>query len=146
MFLDRFFAQNTRRKSSAARGNYAFRSRRGRVRLEVHRLDLNPETAATLREKRRKVMRWGVKFAVACLFCPQLRLAANVPGSGCLVDTDGFALPSGEITAEQAKLPTIRVEKLSRLAPGQCVESPELHAALKLLRAHESSDLAHSMD
>jgi cell division septal protein FtsQ len=241
MFLDGFFARNTHRKRNAVRGNYAFRSRRKRVRIEVHRLDLNPETAASLREKRRRVMRWGFKFAVgslvltglisvgkivvrdafvesprfklqhisvmtdgslqpsaiiaatglqegvnmlgiplvqvrekleqlplvrhakvsrgypgvlfleveqrqpvAWLECSQLRLAANVPGSGCLVDADGFALPSGEVKLEQEKLPTIRVEKLSRLAPGQCIESPAVHAALKLLQAHAASDLAHS--
>ena len=48
--LDQLFARNTRRKKNAERGNYAFRSRRRRVRLNVRRLDLNPETAATLRE------------------------------------------------------------------------------------------------
>jgi cell division septal protein FtsQ len=243
MFLDRFFARNTHRKKNTVRGNYAFRTRRKRVRIDVRRLDLNPETAASLREKRRKVMRWGFKIAVACLLltglvsvgkivvreafvesprfklqhfsvitdgalqpsqiiaatgleegmnmlgiplvqvrekleqlpqvrrakvsrgypgmlfleveqrqpvawleCPQLRLAANVSGSGCLLDADGLVLPSGEITAEHEKLPAIRVEKLSRLAPGQCIESPEIHAALKLMQAHEASELAHIAD
>ena len=67
MILDRLFARNTRRKKDAVRGNYAFRSRRRRVRLEVHRLEMNPETPASIREKRRKVMRWGFKLAVASL-------------------------------------------------------------------------------
>ncbi len=241
MILDALFARNTRRKKDAVRGNYAFRSRRRPVRLDVRRLDLNPETPASLREKRRKVFRWGFKFAVATLLltglfsagkivvrdafidnsrfilqhisvmtdgaiepseiiaasglqegvnmlgislvqvrekleqlpqvrhakvsrgypgvvfleveqrqpvawleCPQLRLAAGVPGFGCLLDADGYVLPSGTVTSEQEKLPVIRVEKLSRLAPGQRLEAPEVDAALKLLQAHEASELAHS--
>jgi cell division septal protein FtsQ len=241
MILDYLFARNTRRKKSAMRGNYAFRSRRRRVRLEVHRLEMNPETAASLREKRRRVFRWGFKFAVASLLltglvsagkivvreafldsprfsllhlsvvtdgslqpseiiaasglhegvnmlgislvqvrekieqlpevrrakvsrgypgvvfleveqrqpvawleCPQLRLTAGNPGSGCLLDADGFVLPSRAATAGEEALPVIRVEKLSRLAPGQCLESTEVHAALRLLRSHEASELAHS--
>jgi hypothetical protein len=38
----------------------------------------------------------------------------------------------------------IHVDKVSRLAPGQCLESPEVHAALALLHATEGSELAHS--
>jgi cell division septal protein FtsQ len=241
MILDHLFARNTRRKKDAVRGNYAFRSRRRRVRLDVHRLDMNPETPASIREKRRKVMRWGFKFAVASLVltgivsagkivvreafmdsprfklqhlsvitdgslqpseiigasglheganmlgislvqvrekleqlpqvrhakvsrgypgvifleveqrqpsawleCPRLRLAAGDHESGCLLDADGFVLPSGQPAAALKNLPVIRVEKLSRLAPGQCLESTEVHAALKLLQAHAASDLAHS--
>jgi cell division septal protein FtsQ len=237
--FDRLLARNTRRKKNAERGNYAFRSRRRRVRLNVRRLDLNPETAATLREKRRKVMRWGFKFAVAVLLltgvasvgkivvrdafvdsprfklqhfsvitdgslqpseiiaatgldeginmlsvplvqirekleqlpqvrrakvsrgypgmlfleveqrqpvawleCPPLRLAANVPNSGVLLDADGFVLPSGKVTAELRKLPVIRVDKLTRLAPGQCIGSTQVLAALQLLHAHAESEMA----
>jgi cell division septal protein FtsQ len=241
MILDRLFARNTRRKKDAVRGNYAFRSRRRRVRLEVHRLDMNPETPASIREKRRKVMRWGFKLAVASLVltgivsagkivvreafmdsprfklqhlsvitdgslqpsaiiaaaglreganmlgislvqvrerleqlpevrhakvsrgypgvifleveqrqptawleCPRLRLAAGDRQSGCLLDADGFVLPSGQSAVGLKNLPVIHVEQLSRLAPGQCLESPEVHAALKLLQSHAASELAHS--
>lgn len=241
MILDRIFAQNKRRKKNATRGNYAFRARRKRVRLDVHRLELNPETAASRREKRNQVIRWGFKFAVGSLLltglisvgkivvrdafiesnrfvlqhlsvitdgalqpseiieasglaegmnmldiplvqvreklealpqvrhakvargypgvifleveqrqavawleCPPLRLAANVPGSGCLLDAEGFALPSGNNTAGLEKLPVIRVDKLSRVALGEHVESPEIASALKLLAAHEASEISHS--
>lgn len=241
MILDRIFAQNKRRKKNATRGNYAFRARRKRVRMDVRRLELNPETAASRREKRHQVIRWGFKFAVACLLltgvisvgkivvrdafiesdrfvlqhlsvitdgavqpsqiiaasglsegmnmldvslvqvrdrltalpqvrhakvtrgypgvifleveqrqpvawleCPQLRLTANVPGSGCLLDAQGYALPSGDNLAGLEKLPVVRVEKLSRVIPGEHVDSAEIASALKLLVAHEASDLAHS--
>ena len=241
MLFDGLLAKNTRRKKNAARGNFAFRSRRKRVRLDVHRLELNPETAASRREKRKKVIRWGFKFAVAALLltgvisagkivvrdafiesprfvlqhisvitdgalqpsqiidaaglqegsnmldiplvqireklealpqvrrakvsrgypgmlfldveqrqavawleCPELRLVADVPVSGCLLDSEGYALPSGEVTADLKKLPVIHVEKLSRLALGKEVESAQVKAALKLLKTHASSELAHT--
>ncbi|OAI58001.1 hypothetical protein AYO49_06145, partial [Verrucomicrobiaceae bacterium SCGC AG-212-N21] len=237
--FDRLLARNTRRKKNAERGNYSFRSRRRRVRLDVRRLDLNPETAATLREKRRKVMRWGFKFAVAVLLltgvvsvakivvrdafvdsprfmlqhfsvitdgslqpseiiaatgleegvnmlsvplvqireklellpqvrrakvsrgypgvlfleveqrqpvawleCSALRLAANMPNSGVLLDAEGFVLPSGKVTAEQRKLPVIAVEKVTRLAPGQLIGSTQVVAALQLLQKHAASEMA----
>lgn len=241
MLLDKLLARNTRRKGNAVRGNYMFRSRRKRVRLDVHRLELNPETAATRREQRRKVVRLGFKFAVfslmatgvfsvgkivvrdafvendrfrlqhfsvntdgelsasdiiaatglkegmnmldiplvevrdkltalpqvrqatvsrgypgmlfltveqrhpvAWLECPEERLEARVPGYGCLLDEHGVVLPCGEVTAEQQRLPCIRVKKLNRLVPGKPIESaPGVLAALKLLAAHESSALGH---
>lgn len=242
MFFDRLFARNTRRKKGAVRGNYAFRSRRKRVRLDVHRIDLNPETAASRREQRRKVMRWGFKFAVlsllltglfsvgkivvrdafiessrfqlqhfsvitdgavqpseiiaatglsegmnmldiplvqvreklerlpqvrsakvsrgypgmlflnveqrhpvAWLECPEQHLEAKVARSGCLLDAEGFVLPSGEVTADLQKLPVIRVEKLQPMEAGRRMDAPDVQAALKLLQAHESGELAHSL-
>jgi cell division protein FtsQ len=80
----------------------------------------------------------------AWLECPRLRLAAGDRVSGCLLDAEGFVLPSGQSVAGLKNLPVIRVEKISRLAPGQCIESPEVHAALNLLQSHAASELAHS--
>src|SRR6476620_5209318 len=109
MFLDGFFARNTRRKKEAVRGNYAFRSRRKHVRLEVHRLDLNPETAATLREKRRKVMRWGFKFAVASL------VLTGVISVGKIVLRDAF------LESPRFKLQHISVITDGSLQPSQII-------------------------
>jgi cell division septal protein FtsQ len=82
---------------------------------------------------------------IAWLECPQLRLVARDREFGCLLDADGFVVPSGSLTAAgREKLPVIHVDKLSRLAPGQRLKSPEVHAALKLLQACEGSELAHS--
>ena len=243
MFLDRLFPKNRKRRPSAARGNFAFRARRrGRVRLDVHRLDLNPETAATRREQRRQAMRWGFKFAVAALLltavfsagrivvreaftnnqrfqlqhisvvtdgeltpsqiiaatgleegmhmldislvrvreqlaempqvkhvkvargypgmifltveqrrpvawleCPEQKLQAKLPGFGCLLDEEGVVLPSVDLTEARRKLPIIRVADAQRLVPGHMVESPEILSALKLLKLHEASALAHTV-
>ena len=242
IFIAMLFAKNTRRKPGAAKGNYAFRSRRKVVRLEVHRLELNPETAATRRESRRKTARLGFKVAVALLAAmgifsagkivvkeaflentrfhlrhfsvvtdgeiapsqivaatglhegmnmlgislvqvkekleampqvrsakvtrgypgmmfldveqrhpvawlesPEQKLEAKVSGYGCLLDAEGFVLPSGELTEARRKLPVIRVGRVHRLVPGQKIESAPALAALDLLKSHQNTVASQSL-
>lgn len=90
--FDRLFARNTRRKATTERGNYAFRSRRKKVRFDVHRLDLNPETDATRREQRRKVIRWGFKFALLILLATTVFSAGKIVVRDAFVDNNRFRL------------------------------------------------------
>lgn len=90
--FDRLFARNTRRKATTERGNYAFRSRRKKVRFDVHRLELNPETDATRREQRRKVIRWGFKFAMLILLMTTLVSAGKIVVRDAFVDNSRFRL------------------------------------------------------
>jgi hypothetical protein len=81
---------------------------------------------------------------VAWLECPPLRIVARDAAFGCLLDADGFVLPSKQASAEQRDLPVIRVAKLARVAPGQLLDSPEVRASLRLLQAYDGGDVAHT--
>jgi hypothetical protein len=76
---------------------------------------------------------------VAWLECPDQGLEAKVAGYGCLIDAEGYALPSGEISEAHRLLPVIRVGKLDRVALGQRIEAGSVVDALKLLKAHQAS-------
>jgi hypothetical protein len=75
---------------------------------------------------------------IAWLECPDKSVAAKVSDFGCLLDESGIVVPCDHTpTAEEKKLPVVRVDKLTRIAFGKNVESPSAIAALKLLRAQK---------
>jgi cell division septal protein FtsQ len=121
MFLDRLLARNTRRKKNVVRGNYTFRSRRKRVRMDVRRLELNPETSASRREKRRKVMRWGFKFAVACL------LLTGLVSVGKIVVRDAF------LESPRFKLEHISVITDGALRPSEIIAAAGVEEGMNML-------------
>lgn len=73
---------------------------------------------------------------VAWLESPQMNLAANVPGRGCLLDSEGVVVPSLEVTEAHRALPVIKVKKVDRLVPGQKVAHPDVLAGLEFVKQH----------
>lgn len=116
-----FFAKNTRRKTNVARGNYTFRSRRKVSRLEVRRLDLNPETSATRRETRRKTARVGFKFSVMILFAMGLFSAGKIVVMEAFVENPRFHLQHFSVITE------------GELTPAQIIASSGLKEGVNLL-------------
>lgn len=124
MFFDKLFPKNRKRRVNATRGNYAFRSRRSRVhhvRLDVHRLEMNPETAATRREQRRKAMRWGFKFAVAAL------MAIGLFSAGRIVVREAFT------NNTRFQLQHISVMTEGELMPSQLISASGLETGMNML-------------
>lgn len=124
MFFDKLFPKNRRRRANATRGNYAFRSRRSRVhqvRLDVHRLEMNPETDATRREQRRQAMRWGFKFAVGAL------VAIGLFSAGRIVVREAFT------NNERFQLQHISVMTEGELSPSQIIAASELQTGMNML-------------
>lgn len=116
-----FFAKNTRRKGNVTRGNYTFRSRRKPTRLEVRRLELNPETSATRRETRRKTARVGFKFSVMCLFVMGLFSAGKIVVMEAFVDNPRFHLQHFSVITE------------GELTPSKIIASSGLQEGVNLL-------------
>lgn len=116
-----FFAKNTRRKANVARGNYPFRSRRKVSRLEVRRLELNPETSATRRETRRKTARVGFKFSVMILFAMGLFSAGKIVVMEAFVENPRFHLQHFSVITE------------GELTPAQIIASSGLKEGVNLL-------------
>lgn len=116
-----FFAKNTRRRTNVARGNYTFRSRRKVTRLEVRRLDLNPETSATRRETRKKTARVGFKFSVMVLFAMGLFSAGKIVVMEAFVENPRFHLQHFSVITE------------GELTPAQIIASSGLHEGVNLL-------------
>ncbi|WP_050027791.1 FtsQ-type POTRA domain-containing protein [Verrucomicrobium sp. BvORR034] len=116
-----FFAKNTRRKPGAAKGNYAFRRRRKVVRLEVHRLELNPETAATRRESRRKTARLGFKLAVGLLAAMGIFSAGKIVVKEAFVDNSRFHLQHFSVVTD------------GEITPSQIVTATGLHEGMNML-------------
>jgi cell division septal protein FtsQ len=84
--------------------------------------------------------------AVAWLECPQKLLPAKARGLGCLLDAEGHVLPNFSQNDTREQLPIITVEDPERLVPGQTVQSTQVLAALRLLRAHQESPINHSLE
>ncbi len=116
-----FFAKNTRRKGNVARGNYTFRSKRRVTRLEVRRLELNPETSATRRETRRKTARVGFKFSVMVLFAMGLFSAGKIVVMEAFVENPRFHLQHFSVITE------------GELTPAQIIASSGLKEGVNLL-------------
>ncbi|CAN5742082.1 hypothetical protein BH11VER1_BH11VER1_08970 [soil metagenome] len=116
-----FFAKNTRRKANVARGNYPFRSKRRVTRLEVRRLELNPETSATRRETRRKTARVGFKFSVMILFAMGLFSAGKIVVMEAFVENPRFHLQHFSVITE------------GELTPAQIIASSGLKEGVNLL-------------
>jgi cell division septal protein FtsQ len=122
MILDRLFPKNRKRRPNAVRGNYAFRSRKKtRVRLDVHRLEMNPETDATRREQRRNAMRWGFKFAVAAL------MAIGLFSAGRIVVREAFT------NNTRFQLQHISVATEGELSPSQLISASGLQTGTNML-------------
>ncbi|MEZ0277552.1 MAG: cell division protein FtsQ/DivIB [Roseimicrobium sp.] len=122
MFFDRLFPKNRKRRPNAVRGNYAFRSRKKtRVRLDVHRLEMNPETDATRREHRRNAMRWGFKFAVAAL------MAIGLFSAGRIVVREAFT------NNQRFQLQHISVATEGELSPSQLIAASGLQTGINML-------------
>jgi hypothetical protein len=83
------------------------------------------------------------RMPVAWLECKVKNLDAKVAGRGCLLDSDGFVVPSGDLTEAYHDLPVIEVADLGRLIPGQGIDSPDVLAALEFIAQHQSSGLSH---
>lgn len=115
------FSKNTRRKPGAAKGNYAFRRRRKVVRLEVHRLELNPETAATRRESRRKTARFGFKIAVGLLAAMGVFSAGKIVVKEAFVENPKFQLQHFSVMTE------------GEITPSQIVNATGLHEGMNML-------------
>lgn len=116
-----FFAKNTRRKGNVARGNYTFRSGRKLTRLDVRRLELNPETSATRRETRRKTARVGFKFSVMILFVMGLFSAGKIVVMEAFVDNPRFHLQHFSVITE------------GELTPSKIIASSGLQEGVNLL-------------
>lgn len=82
---------------------------------------------------------------VAWLESTDLNLALKAKGYGCLLDAEGYVIPSDGFQEEQRRLPAIQLGKLDRIVPGQKVESPSVLMALQLLKAHEKSSVGSSV-
>ncbi len=122
MLFDRLFPQNRKRRPNAVRGNYAFRSRKKtRVRLDVHRLEMNPETAATRREQRRKAMRWGFKFAVAALMAIGLFSAGRIVVREAFTNNTRFQLQHVSVMTE------------GELSPSELIAASGLQTGVNML-------------
>jgi len=81
------------------------------------------------------------RHPVAWLACPDQGVEAKVAGYGCLLDAEGFVLPSGEVSETERRLPVIEVARLDRIMPGQRIDSPQVHMAMELLQAQETSKM-----
>lgn len=62
-------SSSNKRRSRTSKGNYSFRRKRKSPRIEVHRLDLNPETDASRRALLRKRAGTGARWAFGLLSC-----------------------------------------------------------------------------
>ncbi|TLD68408.1 FtsQ-type POTRA domain-containing protein [Phragmitibacter flavus] len=80
---------------------------------------------------------------VAWLECKGKNVDAKVAGRGCLLDAEGFVVPSGELSDEQRALPVIEVADVGRLIPGQGIDSPDVLAALNFIQQHHVTGLSH---
>lgn len=85
------------------------------------------------------------RVPVAWLECAKLNLDANVPGRGCLLDADGFVVPSVEVLETYQSLPVIEVAEVGRLVPGQKVDHPDVLAGLDLVKQHRVGEYASSL-
>ncbi len=70
---------------------------------------------------------------VAWLESQKLKLRPMCNEGALLVDKDGVALPCEVLVKEVLSLPVIRIERLDHATAGEKVESPQLHAALRLV-------------
>ena len=79
---------------------------------------------------------------VAWLECPQQSVPAKSRGVHCMLDEKGCVMPQYASEATAQKLPTIRVDKLKKIVPGEAVQSEVVAAAISLLNAHENSPMS----
>ncbi len=122
MLLDRLFPKNKKRRPDAARGNYAFRSRRKpRVRLDVHRLELNPETEASRRVRRGRAIRWGFQAGVGLL------LAMGLFSAGRIVVREAFT------HNQRFLLQHVSVNTDGELSPSQLIAATGLQENMNML-------------
>ncbi len=91
------------------------------MRLEVRRLELNPETSATRREIRRKTARVGFKFSVVILFAMGLFSAGKIVVMEAFVDNTRFQLQHFSVITE------------GELTPSQIIASSGLREGVNLL-------------
>ena len=91
-----FFTSNKKRRRKTTRGNFLFRRKRPSQsalhRLELNRLDLNPETDATRRERliRRAGTgaRWAFGILAVIMFCALMKVVINE----AFINNQGFRL------------------------------------------------------
>ncbi|MFZ4765059.1 MAG: cell division protein FtsQ/DivIB [Roseimicrobium sp.] len=100
LLLDKLLARNTRRKTNAVRGNYVFRARRKKVRLNVHRIELNPETDASRRAGRKRALRYGARLAAMVLLVTLFTSAVAIVVRDAFVENDRFILKHFSVTTE----------------------------------------------
>lgn len=119
-----FFARNVRRNGRKAHGNFAFRNRRKVTRLALnHRIDLNPETPATRRQKRLRTAGAGVKAAAVLLFLMGLVSAGKIVVKEAFVNNPRFLLQHISVTTDE----------VAGLTPSQIVETSGLKEGMNML-------------
>lgn len=122
MLFDKLFPKNRRRRANAVRGNYAFRSKRKpKVRLDVHRLELNPETEASRRARRGRAIRWGFQLSVGIL------LAVGLFSAGRIVVREAFT------HNHRFQLQHVSVITDGELSPSQIIAATGLQDNMNML-------------
>ncbi len=116
------FSKNTRRQGKETKGNFVFRRRRQVVRVSLkHHLELNPETAATRRQKRMRAAGKGAKAAAALLFVMGLISAGKIVVKEAFVDHPRFILQHFSVVTD------------GDLTAPEIVAATELHKGVNLL-------------
>jgi len=120
-----FFTDNIRRKGSKPRGNFVFRRRKRKVtRLEVrHRMELNPETEATRRQRRLRAAGTGVKMAAVLLFLMGLFSAGFIVVKEAFVENPRF----------QVQHISVVTDGNSGLSQRQIIEASGLEVGMNML-------------
>jgi len=112
------FSRNIKRNGKGPQGNYVFRRPRKKLHVELkHRLELNPETDATRRQKRLRTAGVGAKIAMIFLCIMGLFSAGRIVIKEAFIDNARFHLQHFSVKTD-GNLTTSQIVAASGLQEG----------------------------